>query len=103
MMGGTEPLPDFRQPIVVNTSFQLIWWRVGRAAFASSILTSRLARNRIRFGDLAMKVSSRVLGGILTLLAVCATSCSNSDLGALTASNSGRYYVVSVMLVLFYF
>src|SRR5437870_2733648 len=103
MMGGTEPLPDFRQPIVVNTSFQLIWWRVGRAAFASSILTSRLARNRISFGDLAMKVSSCVLGGILTLLAVCATSCSTSDLGAPTASNSGKYYAVSVKQAAFYF
>src|SRR5439155_17407829 len=102
MMGGTEPLPDFRQPIVVNTSFQLIWWRVGRAAFASSILTSRLARNRISFGDLAMKVSSCVLGGILTLLAVCATSCSTSDSTAPTASNSGKYYSVSVKQAEFY-
>src|SRR5437764_7411641 len=103
MMGGTEPLPDFRQPIVVNTSFQLIWWRVDRAAFSSSILISRLARNRISFGDLAMKVSSCVLGGILTLLAVCATSCSTSDLGAPTASNSGKYYAVSVKQAAFYF
>src|SRR5881394_773512 len=102
MMGGTEPLPDFRQPIVVNTSFQLIWWRVGRAAFASSILTSRLARNRISFGDLAMKVSSCVLGGVLTLLAVCTTSCSTSDLGAPTASNNGKYYAVSVKQAAFY-
>src|SRR5436305_1197962 len=102
MMGGSEPLPDFRQPIVVNPSFQLIWWRVGRAAFASSILTSRLARNCIIFGALAMKVSSCVLGGILTLLAVCGTSCSTSDLGAPTAANTGKYYAVSVKAAEFF-
>ena len=50
-----------------------------------------------------MKVSSCVLGGILTLLAVCATSCSTSDLGAPTASNSGKYYAVSVKQAAFYF
>src|SRR5437667_1496016 len=50
-----------------------------------------------------MKVSSCVLGGILTLLAVCATSCSTSDLGAPTASNSGKYYAVSVKQAEFYF
>ena len=49
-----------------------------------------------------MKVSSCVLGGILTLLAVCATSCSTSDLGAPTASNSGKYYAVSVKRAEFY-
>jgi len=49
-----------------------------------------------------MKVSSCVLGGILTLLAVCATSCSTSDLGAPTASNSGKYYAVSVKQAEFY-
>src|SRR6059058_2031344 len=102
MMGGAEPLPDFRQPIVVNTSFQLIWWRVGRAAFASSILTSRLARNRISFGNLAMKVSSCVLGGTLMLLAVCATSCSTSDLRAPTTANSGKYYAISAKRAEFY-
>src|SRR5438034_9840008 len=103
MMGVTEPRPDFRQPIVVNTSFQLIWWRVGRAAFASSILTRRLARNRISFGDLAMKVSCCVLGGILTLLSVCATGCSTSDLEAQTASNSATDYCVGVKQAAFYF
>src|SRR5437667_11226695 len=103
MMGGTEPLPDFRQPIVVNTSFQLIWWRVGRAAFASSILTSRLAGTRISFGDLAMKVSGGVFGGVITLLAVCVTSCATSDLGAPSASNSGKYYAFSVREAPFYF
>jgi len=50
-----------------------------------------------------MKVSSCVLGGILTLLAVCATSCSTSDLGAPTVSNSGKYYAVSVKQAAFYF
>ena len=50
-----------------------------------------------------MKVSSCALGGILTLLAVCATSCSTSDLGAPTASNSGKYYAVSVKQAEFYF
>jgi hypothetical protein len=49
-----------------------------------------------------MKVSSCVLGGILTLLAVCATSCSTSDLGAPTASDSGKYYAVSVKQAEFY-
>src|SRR5438445_13713034 len=49
-----------------------------------------------------MKVSSCVLGGILTLLAVSATSCSTSDLGAPTASNSGKYYAVSVKRAEFY-
>ena len=49
-----------------------------------------------------MKVSSCVLGGILTLLAVFATSCSTSDLGAPTASNSGKYYAVSVKRAEFY-
>jgi hypothetical protein len=49
-----------------------------------------------------MKVSSCVLGGILTLLAVCATSCSTSDFGAPTASNSGKYYAVSVKQAEFY-
>jgi hypothetical protein len=49
-----------------------------------------------------MKVSSCVLGGILTLLVVCATSCSTSDLGAPTASNSGKYYAVSVKQAAFY-
>ncbi len=49
-----------------------------------------------------MKVSSCVLGRILTLLAVCATSCSTSDLGAPTASDSGKYYAVSVKQAAFY-
>ena len=49
-----------------------------------------------------MKVSSCALGEILTLLAVCATSCSTSDLGAPTASNSGKYYAVSVKQAEFY-
>jgi hypothetical protein len=49
-----------------------------------------------------MKVSSCALSGILTLLAVCATSCSTSDLGAPTASNSGKYYAVSVKRAEFY-
>ena len=49
-----------------------------------------------------MKVSSCVPGGILTLLTVCATSCSTSDLGAPTASNSGKYYAVSVKQAEFY-
>jgi len=49
-----------------------------------------------------MKVSSCVLGGILTLLAVCATSCSTSDSTAPTASNSGKYYAVSVKQAEFY-
>jgi hypothetical protein len=50
-----------------------------------------------------MKVSSCVLGGTLTLLAtVCATSCSTSDLGAPTASNSGKYYAVSAKRAEFY-
>ena len=49
-----------------------------------------------------MKVSSCVLGGILTLLGLCATSCSTSDPTAPTASNSGKYYAVSVKQAEFY-
>src|SRR5437868_10471386 len=49
-----------------------------------------------------MKVSSCVLGGILTLLAVCATSCSTSDSTAPAAANSGKYYAVSVKQAEFY-
>ena len=49
-----------------------------------------------------MKVSSCVLGAILTVLAVCVTSCSTSDLGAPTAPNSGKYYAVSVKQAEFY-
>src|SRR5437762_4792580 len=50
-----------------------------------------------------MKVSSRVLSGILTLLGLCGTSCSTSDSTAPTASNSGKYYAVSVKKAEFYF
>src|SRR5437763_16084631 len=50
-----------------------------------------------------MKVSSCVLGGILTLLGLCGTSCSTSDSTAPTASNSGKYYAVSVKQAAFYF
>src|SRR5947208_15250266 len=49
-----------------------------------------------------MKVSSCVLGGILTLLGLCATSCSTSDPTAPTASNSGKYYAVSAKQAEFY-
>src|SRR2546430_15221298 len=49
-----------------------------------------------------MKVSSCVLGGILILLGLCATSCSTSDPTAPTASNSGKYYAVSVKEAEFY-
>src|SRR5438876_12355844 len=49
-----------------------------------------------------MKVSSCVLGGILTLLGLCGTSCSTSDPTATTASNSGKYYAVSVKQAEFY-
>jgi len=49
-----------------------------------------------------MKVSSCVLGGILTLLGLCGTSCSTSDPTAPTASNSGKYYAVSVKQAEFY-
>ena len=49
-----------------------------------------------------MKVSSCVLGGILILLGLCATSCSTSDPTAPTASNSGKYYAVSVKQAEFY-
>jgi hypothetical protein len=49
-----------------------------------------------------MKVSSCVLGGILTLLGLCDTSCSTSDPAAPTASNSGKYYAVSVKRAEFY-
>ena len=49
-----------------------------------------------------MKVSSCVLGGILTLLVGCVTSCSTSDLGAPTTSNSGKYYAVSAKRAEFY-
>src|SRR5437762_13635490 len=49
-----------------------------------------------------MKVSSCVLGGILTLLGLCATSCSTSDPTAPTASNCGKYYAVSVKQSEFY-
>lgn len=48
-----------------------------------------------------MKVSSCVLGGILTLLALSGTSCSTSSVGP-TASNSGKYYAVSVKEAEFY-
>src|SRR2546421_316177 len=50
-----------------------------------------------------MKGSSCVLGGILTLLGLCGTSCSTSDSTAPTASNSGKYYAVSVKQAEFYF
>ena len=50
-----------------------------------------------------MKVSSCVLGGILILLGLCGTSCSTSDSTAPTASNSGKYYAVSVKQAEFYF
>src|SRR5438309_677028 len=50
-----------------------------------------------------MKVSSCVLGGILTLLGLCGTSCSTPDSTAPTASNSGKYYAVSVKQAEFYF
>ena len=49
-----------------------------------------------------MKVSICVLGGILVLLAWCGTSCSTSDPTAPTASNSGKYYAVSVKQAAFY-
>ena len=49
-----------------------------------------------------MKVSSCVLGGILALLGLCGTSCSTSDSTAPTASNSGKYYAVSVKQAEFY-
>jgi hypothetical protein len=49
-----------------------------------------------------MKVSSCLLGGILTLLGLCGTSCSTSDSTAPTASNSGKYYAVSVKQAEFY-
>ena len=49
-----------------------------------------------------MKVSSCVLGGILTLHGLCATSCSTSDPTAPTASNGGKYYAVSVKQAEFY-
>ena len=49
-----------------------------------------------------MKVSSCVLGGMLPLLALCGTSCSTSDSAASTASNSGKYYAVSVKEAEFY-
>src|SRR5438045_6613163 len=49
-----------------------------------------------------MKVSSCVLGGTLMLLAVCATSCSTSDLRAPTTANSGKYYAVSAKRAEFY-
>src|ERR1700732_4453428 len=42
-----------------------------------------------------MKVSGCVLGGILPLLGLFGTSCS-TDSTAPTASNSGKYYAVSV-------
>jgi len=58
--------------------------------------------NRISFGNLAMKVSSCVLSGILTLLGLFGTSCSTSDSTAPTASNSGKYYAVSVKQAEFY-
>ena len=49
-----------------------------------------------------MKVSSCVLGGIVTVLALCGTSCSTSDPAAPTASSSGKYYAVSVKGAEFY-
>ena len=49
-----------------------------------------------------MKGSSWVIGGILTLLGLCATSCSTSDSTAPSASNSGKYYAVSVKQAEFY-
>src|SRR6266513_956419 len=49
-----------------------------------------------------MKVSSCVLGGMLTLLGLCGTSCSTSDSTAPSASNSGKYYAVSVKQAEFY-
>jgi len=48
-----------------------------------------------------MKVS-RCVGGILTLLGLCGTSCSTSDSAAPSASNSGKYYTVSVKEAAFY-
>ena len=49
-----------------------------------------------------MKVSSCVLGGMLTLLALCGAGCSTPDSAAPTASNSGKYYAVSVKEAEFY-
>jgi hypothetical protein len=49
-----------------------------------------------------MKVSSCVLGGMLILLGLCGTSCSTPDSTAPTASNSGKYYAVSVKEAEFY-
>src|SRR5205814_7638816 len=50
----------------------------------------------------AMKVSGCALSGILTLLALCSTSCSTSDSAGPAASNSGKYYAVSVKEAEFY-
>lgn len=49
-----------------------------------------------------MKVSSCVFGGIITLLGLCGTSCSTPDSTAPTASNSGKFYAVSVKQAEFY-
>jgi hypothetical protein len=49
-----------------------------------------------------MTVSSCVLVGMLTLLGLCGTSCSTPDSTAPTASNSGKYYAVSVKEAEFY-
>jgi hypothetical protein len=49
-----------------------------------------------------MKVSGCLPSGIVTLLALCGTSCSTTDSAAPTASSSGKYYAVSVKEAEFY-
>ncbi len=50
-----------------------------------------------------MKISSRISGNVLILLALCGTSCSTPESTTpAAASNSGQYYVVSAREAEFY-